>query len=356
MTTRSIVDLSLGNVLPELVSNPILVVTIILSMGVCMVNGATDAPNSIATAISTRSLSPKKAIIMAVTGDFLGITLMTFVSTAVADTIFTMVDFHGDSHQALVALLAAMVAIIVWGGSAWMLSIPSSQSHSLIAGLTGAAIALQSGFGGVNWDVWMKVIYGLVVSMGLGFGLGWMFTKLLGRLCKNIDYRRAQGPFRALQIATAGTLAFMHGAQDGQKFMAICVLGVVLAMGGHQTDGVTIPFWIMLLCAVSMGIGTAFGGSRIIKSVGMDMVKLEQYQGFSADLAASACLFIATFTGLPVSTTHTKATSVMGVGASKRLSTINLSVVQEMVLTWVLTFPGCGLIGFLMAKLFMFLF
>ena len=345
-------DLSLANVLPELASNPILIVTIILSMGVCMVNGATDAPNSIATAISTRSISPKKAIIMAVTGDFLGITLMTFVSTAVADTIFNMVDFQGDSHQALVALLAAMVAIIVWGGSAWLLSIPSSQSHSLIAGLTGAAIALQSGFGGVNWAVWMKVIYGLVVSMGLGFGLGWLFTKVLGRLCKNVDYRRAQRPFRALQVATAGMLAFMHGAQDGQKFMAICVLGVVLAMGGQQTTGVTIPLWIMILCAVSMGIGTAFGGSRIIKSVGMDMVKLERWQGFATSLSSTLSIFISTITGLPISTTHTNTTAVMGVGTAKRLSAVKWGMARDMVWTWILTFPGCGLIAFVLTYVF----
>ena len=345
-------DLSLANVLPELASNPILIVTIILSMGVCMVNGATDAPNSIATAISTRSISPKKAIIMAVTGDILGITFMTFVSTAVADTIFNMVDFQGDSHQALVALLAAMVAIIVWGGSAWLLSIPSSQSHSLIAGLTGAAIALQSGFGGVNWAVWMKVIYGLVVSMGLGFGLGWLFTKVLGRLCKNVDYRRAQRPFRALQVATAGMLAFMHGAQDGQKFMAICVLGVVLAMGGQQTTGVTIPLWIMILCAVSMGIGTAFGGSRIIKSVGMDMVKLERWQGFATSLSSTLSIFISTITGLPISTTHTNTTAVMGVGTAKRLSAVKWGMARDMVWTWILTFPGCGLIAFVLTYVF----
>ena len=345
-------DLSLANVLPEMAQNPILVVIIILSMGVCMVNGATDAPNSIATAVSTRSLKPWQAIALAVTGDFLGITVMSLVTTAVAGTIFNMVDFGGDTHQAQVALMAAMVAIIVWGGGAWLLSIPSSQSHSLIAGLTGAAIALQGGFGGVNWDVWVTVIYGLVVSMGLGFGLGWGFTKLIGKLCRNVNHGKAQGPFRALQIITAGTLALMHGSQDGQKFMAICMLGVVLAMGGGQGDIGPIPVWLMILCAVSMGLGTTFGGSRIIKSVGMDMVKLEKWQGFATSLSSTLSIFISTITGLPISTTHANTTAVMGVGTAKRLSAVKWGMAKNMVWTWILTFPGCGIIAYGLVYLF----
>ena len=148
----------------------------------------------------------------------------------------------------------------------------------------------------------------------------------------------------------------MHGAQDGQKFMGVMILSVFLANGDDTTGSVALPIWMMVMCSVIMALGTSLGGYKIIKSVGMDMVKLQSYQGFSADIAAAFCLLLSSVFGIPVSTTHTKTTAIMGVGATKRLSAINFGVVKEMVLTWVLTFPGCGLISFLMAKLFMAIF
>ena len=141
----------------------------------------------------------------------------------------------------------------------------------------------------------------------------------------------------------------------GQKFLGVLLLGLFLVNDMDDTSGAVIPVWMMLLCSIVMGVGTSIGGKKIIKSVGMDMVKLEKYQGFSADVAASLCIFFFTILGIPVSTTHVKTTAIMGVGAVKRMSAINYAVVKDMVLTWVLTFPGCGLIGFGMAKLFLFL-
>ena len=151
-------------------------------------------------------------------------------------------------------------------------------------------------------------------------------------------------------------MAFMHGAQDGQKFMSVFLLGIFLASGQGEISNFEIPVWLMLLCSIVMALGTSIGGYRIIKSVGMDMVKLQTYQGFAADMGAAGCLLLSSLTGIPVSTTHTKTTAIMGVGASKRISAVNWSVVKEMVLTWVLTFPGCGLLGFIMARLFMLIF
>ena len=151
-------------------------------------------------------------------------------------------------------------------------------------------------------------------------------------------------------------MAFMHGAQDGQKFMGVFMLGVFLVNGQSGTTTFEIPIWLMLLCSLVMGLGTSIGGYRIIKSVGMDMVKLEKYQGFAADIAGAGCLLLSSLTGLPVSTTHTKTTAIMGVGAARRLSSVNWGIVKDMGMTWVLTVPGCGLIGFLMAKLFMWIF
>ena len=338
----------------ELTSNPMLVAVTLLNIGVIVVNGATDAPNAIATVVSTRAMKSKWAIVMAAIFNFLGLLLVSLVTSAVAHTIFNMVDFGGDAHQSLIALTAAMVAIIIWGTVAWWFGIPTSQSHSLIAGLTGAAIALQGGFGAINGNEWMKVIYGILLSTLLGFFFGWLNSIIIGRCFCRLDRRRSAKVFRWAQIASGARVAFMHGAQDGQKFMSIFVLAITLATGVGQADQMVLPIWLMFFCALNMGIGTAVGGERIIKNVGVNMVKLEPFQGFSASLATFFCLMLSTFAGLPVSTTHTNTTAIMGVGAAKRKSAVKWGIAVDMVKTWVLTFPGCGLLGFLVAHLFLF--
>ena len=281
---------------------------------------------------------------------------MTMINSTVAMTITNMANFGGQSSQALIALCAALFAIVFWAVLAWYFGIPTSESHALIAGLSGAAIALQGGIDGINPEEWIKVIYGLGLSTILGFFSGYFSCRFVAWTCRNVDRRKTGGFFRGAQIAGAAGMAFMHGAQDGQKFMGVLLLGICLVNGTESASGVDLPIWMMLLCSIVMGVGTSVGGKKIIKSVGMDMVRLEKYQGFSADLAGAACLLLSSVFGIPVSTTHTKTTAIMGVGAVKRISAINFKVVQDMVLTWLLTFPGCGIIGFLMAKLFMVLF
>lgn len=348
--------IELGDFVSHLFSNPALLITVLLTLAVIMVNGWTDAPNAIATCVSTRSMGPRAAILMAAVFNFLGVLVMTLAVPTVAMTIYNMADFGGDSHEALVALCAAMVAIVTWATAAWKFGIPTSESHALIAGISGAAIALHGGLSGINGGEWIKVIYGLVLSTILGFVMGWITVKLVGLCCRHIDRRRTSGFFQKAQVCGAAAMAFMHGAQDGQKFIGVFLLGVFLSYGHADVTSFTIPIWLMVLCSAVMALGTSIGGYRIIKAVGMDMVKLEQYQGFSADLAGAGCLLISSLTGIPVSTTHTKTTAIMGVGAAKRLSCVNWSVVKDMILTWVLTFPGCGLIGYLMAKLFIWIF
>ncbi len=346
-------DISFLAILPEMLSNPILLLIIVLSMGTLLMNGAHDASNAIATCVATRSMTPGKALLMASICNFLGVSLATLISTAVAKTMLGMVNFSGDNHAALVALAAAMVAIIVWGGVTWYFGIPTSQSHALIAGITGAAIALQNGISGINFNEWVKVLWGLVVAAGLGFVFGWAISKLLGKLCAHADHRKSDKVFGKLQDIAAAILAFLHGAQDGQKFMSICVLGMVLALGYGQEDIPDFPLWIMILCSTCMCLGTAVGGKKIIKSVGMNIVKMEKWQGFSATLAASICIFISNETGLPISTTHTKTTAIMGVGTAKRARAVNWGAAKSMFAAWIYTFPGCGLIGYVLAKLFM---
>ena len=346
-------DVSLANFIQQVFSNPALFVTTLLTLGVIFVNGWTDAPNAIATCVTTRCMRVRSAVIMAAIFNFLGVFIMTQLNASVASTISNMVDFGGASQQSLIALMAAMVAIIVWGTVAWYFGIPTSQSHSLIAGLTGAAIALQGSFDAINGAEWIKVVYGILLSTLLGFFLGWLNSKALGRVCRNMDRKKTSRFFRWAQVASGAGVAFMHGAQDGQKFMSIFVLAITLATGVGQADQMILPIWLMFFCALNMGLGTAVGGERIIKSVGLDMVKLEPFQGFAASVATFFCLMLSTFAGLPVSTTHTNTTAIMGVGAAKRKSAVKWGIAIDMVKTWVLTFPGCGLLGFAFAHLFL---
>lgn len=346
-------DISFSYFLGQMSENPVLLIAVILTLGVIFVNGWTDAPNAIATCVATRSMPAGAAIFMSAICNFFGVLVMSMVNATVAMTIKNMMNFEGDNQKALVALCAAMFAIVVWAVAAWYFGIPTSESHALIAGISGAAISLQGGMSGINPAEWMKVIYGLGLSTLLGFGSGYAASKLTVLCCRNIERKKTTKFFTGAQIAGSAATSFMHGAQDGQKFMGVLLLALFMVNGSDTSQAVQPPFWMMILCSVVMGLGTSIGGKKIIKSVGMDMVRLEKFQGFSADMAASFCLFLSSAFGIPVSTTHTKTTAIMGVGAVKRLSAINFGVVKEMVLTWVLTFPGCGLIGFLMAKLFM---
>ena len=310
-------DVTFSTFLGQIVSNPVLAVTVILALGAIFVNGWTDAPNAIATCVTTRCMPARAAILMSAAFNFLGVLIMTHFNASVANTISHIVDFGGNSTMALACLCAALFSIVVYGATASRFGIPTSQSHSLIAGLTGAAIALG------------------------------------GASSAAANRRRANVFFKYAQIASAAAMSFMHGAQDGQKFIGVLFLGVAFASGQTSVGDAGIPIWIMLLCSATMGIGTSVGGERIIKSVGQSMVKLEKYQGFSADLAGAANLLLATLTGIPVSSTHIKTCAIMGVGAVKRLSAINFGVVKDMMFTWFFTFPACGLISFVMAKLFM---
>lgn len=344
-----------------MVLSPALVISIGLVLAVIFVNGWTDAPNAIATAVSTRCLSPRAAVIMAVIFNTLGAGFMTLINAKVAETITKMVNFDSATQSAndpLIVLAASLMAIVIWATAAWYFGIPTSESHALIAGITGGAIALGNGFNAINPLEWRKVLIGLGISSVLGFISGFVFVRLIGFIFKHMRRATANKVFTGGQIFGAGWMAFMHGAQDGQKFMGVFMLALYLNnVVTKSADGsFKVEWWLIIVCSLVMGLGTSAGGYRIIKAVGMDMVKLEKYQGFAADIAAASCLLLSSLTGIPVSTTHTKTTAIMGVGTARRISSVNWTVVKDMVLAWVLTFPGCGLIGYLMAKVCLLIF
>ena len=244
----------------------------------------------------------------------------------------------------------------MWAGVAWYFGIPTSESHALIAGLSGAAIAVSGGPEGINMAEWIKVIYGLVLSTILGFALGFLSTKAIREIFAYANLSKMNRLFGGLQVAGAGFGALMHGAQDGQKFMSTATLAVMLATGGSVSDVKGYPMWLMVACALIMAIGTAVGGRKIVLTVGTKMVPMEKYQGAAASMSDGFSLLISTLLGLPVSTTHTKSSAIMGAGSAKSIRSVNWQIAWDMMMTWILTFPGCGLLGFVLAWIFLHVF
>lgn len=331
---------------------PVLFVALFLVCASIFVNGWTDAPNAIATVVSTRVLSPRAAVIMATIFNLVGI--MCFGS-AVASTIANLVDV-GTGSNPLIAICAAQLSIVIWSVSAWKFGIPTSESHALIAGLMGAGIA-YNGMSAFKMVEFEKVLWGIVISTVVGFVASYFVTKFVGFLFKRVKRAKTNRFFSLGQVASAALMATSHGAQDGQKFMGVFVLVLLLAKNQPIPSTVHIDIWIMFLCSLVMAVGTSIGGYRIIKTMGIDMVKLEKYQGFSAEIVASLCMLITTVkSGIPLSTTNTKGTAMMGAGAARRFSDVNWGIAKEMVVAWVLTFPACLLLGYAMTKLFIFIF
>lgn len=341
--------LSFVQFLARAATNPALSVTFLLCLAVLLVNGWTDAPNAIAGAVVTGALPFRGAVALAALCNFLGVLCVTSVNASVAETVYSIALFGGGSRAALTALCAAMSAIVLWAGLAWWFGIPTSESHALVAGLSGAAIALEGSFSCIRWDCWGRVLAGLVLSAAAGFWTGIGAERaLLSVKCKNYT-------FLAAQIPGAAGAAFFHGAQDGQKFLGVFLLGTALAQGRGDEQTFPIPLWLMVLCASFMALGTLMGGRRIIDKVGREMVTLGPREGLAADLGSVLCLLTATLLGLPVSTTHTRTAALLGVGRAAG-TPVDWRVAGQVVLAWVLTFPGCMAIGYWTSKLFLALF
>lgn len=327
--------------------SPILIFAVFLVCGSIFVNGWTDAPNAIATVVSTRVLSPRAAIAMGAIFNLLGV---FFTGTAVAMTTASIVSIDSGS-AGLITLASAQLAIVIWSVSAWRFGIPTSESHALIAGLMGAGVSLN-GLSAINWSSIEKVFIGIILSTVIGLLAGYGLTKLIGFLFRNVKRQNANKFFARGQIVSAMLMAYTHGAQDGQKFMGVMFLALVVG-GIYPSFGANtnIPIWIMLLTSVLMAFGTSIGGYRIIKAMGLDMVRLEKYQGFSAEMVASISMLLATRYGIPLSTTNAKVSAMMGAGASKGFNKVDWGIAKDMVSAWILTFPACMILGFAFASI-----
>jgi PiT family inorganic phosphate transporter len=322
--------------------SPGLALVLLLVLAAEFVNGWTDAPNAIATVVSTRVLKPGQAVLMAAALNFLG----ALSGTAVAATIGE--DIVEARAISLMTVGAAMVAIVFWSTLAWRFGMPTSESHALVAALSGAALA-TSGFDALLWEGWRKVFIGLFFSTFLGFGFGWIIVVAIMWIFRHSSPRNVQSKFGKLQMLSAAFMAFSHGSNDGQKFIGTFSLALVL--GGILPE-FAVPWWVILVCSVTMGIGTSIGGWRIIHTMGTRIVKIKPHQGFAAETGAATAIELASRLGIPLSTTHTINTAIMGVGAANRISAVRWGVVREVVIAWILTFPVCGVIGWLTAMLF----
>ncbi|MGH9316008.1 MAG: inorganic phosphate transporter [Thermoanaerobaculia bacterium] len=313
---------------------------LLLILGAEFVNGWTDAPNAIATVISTRALTPLQAVLMASVLNLLGV----LSGTAVAATIGKgIIDTNAVD---LTTVGGAMVGIIVWSSLAARWGIPTSESHALVAGLAGAGLA-TAGPGVLVGEGWKKVGLGLLFSTFLGFLGGLLVITAIFWLFRKAVPGKVRGLFRWLQVFSSGFMAFSHGSNDGQKFMGTFTMALVLA---NVLPSFQIPLWVILLCAAVMALGTMTGGWRIIRTMGMRLTKLETHQGFAAELAAASTITLASRLGIPLSTTHTISTAIVGVGTVRGFSAVRWGVTAQLVIAWVLTFPICALISFLVVK------
>lgn len=336
----------------HILSNPMLIVAFVLIIIVMAINGAMDAPNAIATCVTTRTLYIDHALIMSTVFNFLGVLLIAVaVRSKVALTIYNLVDFS-NADFGKYALLAALFSIIIWGIITWTFNIPTSSSHALIASLIGSSIALNRGFSGINGSSFLKVIIGIVISVIVAFYMGKLIVTLIKLIFRNRDRRDSKRFFEVGNIASGALMSFAHGLQDGQKLIAILMLIVSFA-GLSIEKSASIPVWMSVVCAISMGVGTFIGVKRVVKYIGMNVVNIETYEGFSADVASFITVIVSTAFGVPLSTTQTSTTSIMGVGAAKRRSNVNWSYAKYLSLNWFATFPFCGVIAFVLTKIFM---
>ncbi len=323
-----------------------LVCVVVLALGFDFINGFHDTANSIATSVSTRVLSPRQAILMSAVLNFVG----ALMSSKVAKTISSgLVD--GAMIKVQYVIIATLIAAIIWDLITWYFGIPSSSSHALIGSLIGASIAYSGGISIVKWQgVWQKVILPLITSPFIGFFMGFLFMTLLYKLLRNFTPRFINKWFSKLQIVSAAFMAYSHGNNDAQKSMGIITLALVGAgLNGGHTE---VQPWVMLACAISMALGTSIGGWKIIKTMGVNMIRLQPIGGFAAETGAAIVIETMTHFGAPVSTTHVISTSIMGVGASKRLSAVKWVLARNIVWAWVITIPVTALMGAFITTIF----
>jgi PiT family inorganic phosphate transporter len=318
----------------------LLLCVIALSIIFDFINGFHDSANAIATSVSTRVLSPRVAILMAAILNMVG----ALSGTAVAKTVGAGLVEASCITQ--VTVVSALIAAITWDLITWYLSLPTSSSHAILSSVVGAGIA-TAGINVIIKKGIYKVLIGLIFSPVIGFILGFFLMLYLNWLCRRSTPTTVSNLFGRLQILSAAYMAFSHGSNDAQKTMGIITMAIV---SYYKLPDFHVPLWVIVACATTMAFGTAAGGWRIIKTLGMRLANLRPIHGFAAEASAATIIEIASRIGLPLSTTHVISSTIMGVGASKRLSAVKWVVGGNIILAWILTLQICALLAWVICK------
>jgi len=314
----------------------LLIVVIAIGLAFDFTNGFHDTANYVATWVGTRAMSPRAAVLVSAVANLAG----AFVTTAVAKTVGKgLIDTNLVTNQ---VLLAALLGAIAWNLMTWWLGLPSSSTHALVGGLCGAAL-VQAGTKGVLWHgLWEKVIIPAAASPLIGFAGAFVLVVLIYRLFFRASPGMANRGFRYGQLVSGTWVAFTHGANDAQKTMGV----IALALYTHGSISTFyIPTWVKVVAALTIGAGTYVGGWRIIRTLGQRIYKMAPEHGFAAQIAAGSTLYLGTHYGFPISTTHVVTGSVMGAGATRRLSAVRWGVAGNIVFAWLLTIPAAGLVA-----------
>lgn len=314
----------------------LLICVIIAALAFEYINGFHDAANAIATVVSTKVLTPRQAILYGASLEFIG----ALLGTHVAKTIGKGIVDTGSVTQ--LVILCALLGAIIWNLLTWYYALPSSSSHALIGGLIGAAI-MHNGIKTVHVEgVYHKVIIPMLTSPAIGFAIGFIFMIILMKLFFKAHPEKINKHFKKLQLISSGLMALSHGSNDAQKTMGIISLALFTA--GFMKE-FHVPLWVIIMCATTMSMGTMSGGWKIIRTMGSKVIKLKPIHGFAAETSAATVILTASHLGIPLSTTHVISTSIMGVGASQRVSAVKWGIVGNIVTAWLLTIPVCMLLS-----------
>jgi PiT family inorganic phosphate transporter len=319
-----------------------LIAVMVLALAFDFSNGLNDAANAIATVVGTRVLSPAKAIIMSASLNVVG----AFMGTAVAKTVGAGI-ITPEAFTDLYVVIAALATAALWTLVTTYYALPISASHALIASLVGAGLAM-AGTGALIASGLIRVIIALLIAPIAGFAIGFLVMVVILWLFRSSTPERVHTVFGRLQILSAAFMAFSHGNNDAQKTMGIMTMALLIT---QRIPEFAVPWWVILLAALAMGSGTAVGGWRVIRTLGMKIAKLRPVDGFAAETSAAMVITVASHFGLPLSTTHVISAGVTGVGSTKRLSAVRWGIARSILLAWILTFPVCGIAAWGLAQL-----
>lgn len=317
----------------------VMVTILVVILAICFdfINGFHDTATAIATSVSTRALTPKAAIILSSSLNLLG----AFLSVKVAKTVGA--DIVNPNSIPQTVIVAALLGAIIWNLATWYFGIPSSSSHALIGGLLGASIMYAGAFSIVHWMNFVKkVLLWLLLSPVIGFFMGFIFMTIINWMIFKLRPATITKVFSKAQIVSAALVALNHGSNDAQKSMGMITMALLSA---KMIPTFCVPAWVKIACALAMALGTSVGGWKIIKTMGTSVSGLQPVNGFAAQTASAAVIFTGTMLKAPVSTTHITSTAIMGVGASKRFSSVRWVIAKNIVLSWIITIPTCGILS-----------